>query len=240
MKRYIWTKSFCNSEFTWNQMNCDKFKIEKEWNCQKLLLWDSKFSQNWFHVNYELTRDKVHSNCAQCAISKIFCENDGFTKELISRNISSTQLCTVLRQFYLNIFVKISVKSTHLVLSKWWTTYAVFTKFWIVFQRFHEFFFQIQNVLMTIAKLKVFSHEIHEIFGDELEALAAIKQLKYFYNLPLGQLFCALAQLYKPNPNSAWWKAATDMLVDSHWSAVKVCDFLKDYVSLFSTMCKFL
>jgi hypothetical protein len=51
---------------------------------------------------------------------------------------------------------------------------------------------------MTIAKLKVFSHEIHEIFGDELEALAAIKQLKYFYNLPLGQLFCALALLYKP------------------------------------------
>ena len=85
---------------------------------------------------------------------------------------------------------------------------------------------------MTIAKLKVFSHEIHEIFGDELEALAAIKQLKYFYNLPLGQLFCALAQLYKPNPNSAWWKAATDKLVVSHWSSLKVCDFLKDYVSL--------
>ena len=87
---------------------------------------------------------------------------------------------------------------------------------------------------MTIAKLKVFSHEIHEIFGDELEALASIKQLKYFYNLPLGQLFCALAQLYKPNPNSAWWKAATDKLVLSHWPSVKVCDFLKDYVSLFS------
>ena len=101
-----------------------------------------------------------------------------------------------------------------------------------LFQRFHEFFFQIQNVLMTIAKLKVFSHEIHEIFGDELEALAAIKQLKYFYNLPLGQLFSALAQLYKPNPNSAWWKAATYKLVVSHWSSLKVCDFLKDYVSL--------
>ena len=80
---------------------------------------------------------------------------------------------------------------------------------------------------MQISLLKVFSHEIHQMFENDLEALGSLKQLKYFYNLPIGQVFEALSQLYKPNPNSNYWKATQTRIYDNDLSSKRVCDFLK-------------
>ena len=84
---------------------------------------------------------------------------------------------------------------------------------------------------MTISKLKVFSHEIHQTYENELEILGALKVLKYFYNLPIGQLFTALSILWADNPTSQWWKAASFSIYTSSWAVMKVCDFFKEYVS---------
>ena len=80
---------------------------------------------------------------------------------------------------------------------------------------------------MQISLLKVFSHEIHQMFENDLAALGSLKQLKYFYNLPIGQVFEALSQLYKPNPNSNYWKATQTRIYDNDLSSKRVCDFLK-------------
>ena len=80
---------------------------------------------------------------------------------------------------------------------------------------------------MQISLLKVFSHEIHQVFENDLAALGSLKQLKYFYNLPIGQVFEALSQLYKPNPNSNYWKATQTRIYDNDLSSKRVCDFLK-------------
>ena len=80
---------------------------------------------------------------------------------------------------------------------------------------------------MQISLLKVFSHEIHQMFENDLSALGSLKQLKYFYNLPIGQVFEALSQLYKPNPNSNYWKATATRIYDNGLSSKRVCDFLK-------------
>ena len=80
---------------------------------------------------------------------------------------------------------------------------------------------------MQISLLKVFSHEIHQMFENDLTALGSLKQLKYFYNLPIGQVFEALSQLYKPNPNSNYWKATQTRIYDNDLSSKRVCDFLK-------------
>lgn len=87
---------------------------------------------------------------------------------------------------------------------------------------------KIKSALMQISLLKVFSHEIHQMFENDLEALGSLKQLKYFYNLPIGQVFEALSQLYKPNPNSNYWKATQTRIYDNDLSSKRVCDFLKD------------
>ena len=84
---------------------------------------------------------------------------------------------------------------------------------------------------MTISKLKVFSREIHQTYENELEILGALKVLKYFYNLPIGQLFTALSILWADNPTSQWWKAASLSIYTSSWAVMKVCDFFKEYVS---------
>lgn len=42
-------------------------------------------------------------------------------------------------------------------------------------------------------------------------------------------MFSALSQLYCPNPESAFWKAATCFICTSHWSSKRVCDFLKEH-----------
>ena len=80
---------------------------------------------------------------------------------------------------------------------------------------------------MQISLLKVFSHEIHQMFENDLAALGSLKQLKYFYNLPIGQVFEALSQLYQPNPNSNYWKATQTSIYDNDLSSKRVCDFLK-------------
>ena len=92
---------------------------------------------------------------------------------------------------------------------------------------FYSFLFQIRNALSEIGHLKVFSHEIHQIFENDLAVLGSLKQLKYFYNLPIGQLFEALRQLYGPNPNSHYWKACQSNIYNSEWAPIRVCDFLK-------------
>ena len=81
---------------------------------------------------------------------------------------------------------------------------------------------------MQISKLKVFSHDVHATYEKELEALGALKQLKYFYNLPIGQLFTSIEALYAPTPVSDWWKAATTSIASCPWASWRVCDFLKE------------
>ena len=81
---------------------------------------------------------------------------------------------------------------------------------------------------MSVSQLKVFSHEMHEAFQDDLDVLGALKQLKYFFNLPIGQLFSALSKLYEPTPNCRQWKAAVVNIGHTDLAPLKVCDFLKE------------
>ena len=84
-------------------------------------------------------------------------------------------------------------------------------------------------MLMKVSRLNVFSHEIHEDFKDDIASLSALKQLKYFYNLPIGQMFSAIEELYGMTPTSKRWKAINSFLAgDLDLAQVRVCDFLKD------------
>ena len=82
--------------------------------------------------------------------------------------------------------------------------------------------------MVKISNLKVFSHEIHQQFETKLAALGALKQLKFFYNLPIGQLMNNLSLLYEPSPISSFWKAAILKVSHTHWASKRVCDFLAE------------
>lgn len=69
---------------------------------------------------------------------------------------------------------------------------------------------------------------MHMTFETELVALGALKQLKYFYNLPIGTLLTCLSQLYEPTPMSVFWKASEWMKASSTWLSTRACDFFKD------------
>ena len=83
------------------------------------------------------------------------------------------------------------------------------------------------SLLVEIAQIKVFSHEIHEEFKDKLTELGALKQLKYFYAIPLGQLVSALAQLHVEMPTSQWWANVCNKVHDSDYCSLKTSEFLK-------------
>lgn len=84
------------------------------------------------------------------------------------------------------------------------------------------------SLLIEIAHLKVFSNEMHEEFKERLQELGALKQLKYFYSIPMGQLIGALTQLHSDMPTSQWWKSLSVKVNDSIYCSKKTCDFLKD------------
>ena len=48
----------------------------------------------------------------------------------------------------------------------------------------------VNDLMVAVSTLVGFSYEIHTQFKEHLHLLTATKQLKYFYNLPLGRLFC--------------------------------------------------
>ena len=84
------------------------------------------------------------------------------------------------------------------------------------------------SMLVEIAQLKVFSNEIHEEFKHKLTELGALKQLKYFYAIPLGQLISALTQLHMDMPTSQWWENICKRVHDSDYCCLKTSEFLKD------------
>merc|ERR1719265_927645 len=84
----------------------------------------------------------------------------------------------------------------------------------------------VQSFLIMVSRLPVFSKEMGRAFSDDLELLSALKQLKYFWNLPQSQmiiLFEKVAQrLEGPSaakPFSAFREAVTAS--QDHTSAIK-------------------
>jgi hypothetical protein len=52
----------------------------------------------------------------------------------------------------------------------------------------------VQTSLIAVSRLPVFSHEMGLAFKENLDLLSCLKQLKYFWNLPQGQLAILLKQ----------------------------------------------
>ena len=86
---------------------------------------------------------------------------------------------------------------------------------------------EIMAVLVEIAHLQVFSRDLHEDLQNNLAMLAAMKQLKYFYCIPIGQLVTALTGLLEDMPSSDWWSAVKINVLDSEYCQMKTCDFFK-------------
>ena len=62
----------------------------------------------------------------------------------------------------------------------------------------------VKDLMVAVSTLAVFSHEIHTQFKEHLHLLTATKQLKYFYNLPLGRLFCCLEDFWEGTAEAEW------------------------------------
>lgn len=86
---------------------------------------------------------------------------------------------------------------------------------------------EIMAVLVEIAHLQVFSREMHKDLQNNLPMLAALKQLKYFYCIPIGQLVTALTGLLEDMPSSGWWSSMKNNVLDSEYCQMKTCDFFK-------------
>ena len=86
----------------------------------------------------------------------------------------------------------------------------------------------VMSLLVEIAQIKVFSKEIHEEFKDKLAELGALKQLKYFFAIPLGQLISALAQLHMDTPTWQWWDSTCKRVYDSDYCSLKTSEFLEN------------
>ena len=84
------------------------------------------------------------------------------------------------------------------------------------------------SLLVEIAHLNVFSNEVHDEFKERLQELGALKQLKYFYSIPLGQLVYALTQLHVDMPTSNWWSTLCKRVYDSDYCTKKTCDFVEE------------
>ena len=103
----------------------------------------------------------------------------------------------------------------------------------------------ITSLLVDMGRLEVFSHDIHQALKGDLQVLGAVKQLKYFYSIPLGQMVTALADLFADSgnygdlPTSQWWSAIKGFVLGSKLCQMKTCDFLRaeGMVTLFSKIC---
>jgi len=94
-----------------------------------------------------------------------------------------------------------------------------------------------KEILLSIAEKDVFSKEFHSLFKDDIEGLGAMKELKYFFNLPLGQFFECLSVLYKKTPTTHRWAAMKNYITDGSFTlpelhlksvlTTKVNDFLR-------------
>jgi len=94
-----------------------------------------------------------------------------------------------------------------------------------------------KELLLSIAEKDVFSNEFQFIFKDDTESLGAMKELKYFFNLPLGQFFQRLSILYKKLPTTHRWASINDYVTGGSFNleelsskpvgVTKVNDFLR-------------
>ena len=53
----------------------------------------------------------------------------------------------------------------------------------------------VRHALVSLSRLPVFSHEFGSAFKDDLDLLHSLKQLKYFWNLPVSQLAILMANV---------------------------------------------
>ncbi|CAE7253460.1 unnamed protein product [Symbiodinium sp. CCMP2592] len=53
----------------------------------------------------------------------------------------------------------------------------------------------VRHALVSLSRLPVFSHEFGSAFKDDLDLLHSLKQLKYFWNLPVSQLAILMANI---------------------------------------------
>jgi len=85
---------------------------------------------------------------------------------------------------------------------------------------------EVMSALVSISRLPVFSKEFGLAFKDDLDLLHALKQIKYFWNLPQSQIAILMSQLAKQLEGpafSAEFQALTEELCQSasHLMAIK-------------------
>merc|ERR1719199_1477822 len=85
---------------------------------------------------------------------------------------------------------------------------------------------EVMSALVSMSRLPVFSKDLGTAFKDDLDLLHALKQIKYFWNLPQSQIAILMSQLAKQLEGPAFaadFEAFTQELCqsDSHLVAVK-------------------
>jgi len=85
---------------------------------------------------------------------------------------------------------------------------------------------KVQSFFFMVSRLPVFSKEMGRAFCDDLELLKALKQLKYFWNLPQSHLVIQLEALAQQLEGPEAKKALADFrgvitAADTHTSAIK-------------------
>lgn len=89
----------------------------------------------------------------------------------------------------------------------------------------------VQETLITVSRLPVFSHEMGIAFKDDLDLLLALKQLKYFWNLPQSHVLILLKQLalqtVGAGKESSAFEAFLAELVETAEHRVTIKNFVK-------------
>merc|ERR1719199_1669481 len=85
---------------------------------------------------------------------------------------------------------------------------------------------EVMSALVSMSRLPVFSKDLGTAFKDDLDLLHALKQIKYFWNLPQSQIAILMSQLAKQLEGPAFaadFEAFTQELCqsNSHLVAVK-------------------
>ena len=75
----------------------------------------------------------------------------------------------------------------------------------------------------------VFGEALYTTLESDLELLHSAKELKFFFCIPLGQVFHSLSGLYRTTPHSAWWAAVAKNIGGSDLKGVKTQDFLRTH-----------
>merc|ERR1711988_1358872 len=86
---------------------------------------------------------------------------------------------------------------------------------------------EVMSALVSISRLPVFSKEFGIAFKDDLDLLHALKQIKYFWNLPQSQLAILMSQLAKQLESAdvaAAFDAFTEKLCQSTSHSVAIKD----------------